>query len=577
MKIVSGISMRRGRRVASGAPSGAASGITALIASASISLAAGIAGAQTAPTAAPSSGMPYIYHSWLASLYSPGPASLAAQGIGAVIPASELDANAFGLLGTYQPGGATTTATNAFFQSLGTNGRSCATCHQPASGMSVSLADIQARYVASGAKDPIFAPVDGAVCPSAVPAAYTSPSILGKRRGGGKSLASAYSLILTRGVFRIFLPVPADADFTISVLSDPTGCNTNPLYNQVTDPTTGLTTQIISVYRRPLISSNLKFKTIVLGDTIDFNNGADPLDPTQTPDPIDPTTGLIAGGNIMWDGRELDLSTQAVDATLSHAQATAPPTTAQVAEMVAFENGIYSAQQYRSYVGSLSTNGALGGPVNLYDLAPGNPASLTGGLPTFFTSYSTVTGSTAAELLEESIYRGQVIFNTRPINITYTAGLTNIPFFPGTGPASSGNLIVGNCAICHNQAGSGNDAFQNAQHDLGVSGDLAAFGGPSPATDLPIFVVTCNAGAPTAYHSSVIYTNDPTRALISGKCADVGRSTVPQLRALASHPPYFHDGSAASLLAVVNFYAKRFGIVYSAQDKIDLVNYLASL
>lgn len=551
------------------------SGVAALIALASISLAAGMAGAQTAPTAAPSTGMPYIYHSWLASLYSPGPASLAAQGIGATVPATELDLNAYGFLGTYQPGGATTTATNAFFQSLGTNGRSCATCHQPASGMSVSLADIQARYVASGAKDPIFAPVDGAVCPSAVPAAYTSPSILGKRRGGGKSLASAYSLILTRGVFRIFLPVPADADYTISVLSDPTGCNTNPLYNQVTDPTTGLTTQILSVYRRPLISSNLKFKTIVLSDTIDFNNGDDPVD--GTPDPLDPTTGLIASGNIMWDGRELDLSTQAVDATLSHAQATTPPTAAQVAEMVAFENGIYSAQQIRLISGSLSTNGALGGPVNLYGIAPGNPASLAGGLPTFFTSYSTVTGSTAAELQQESIYRGQVIFNTRPINITYTAGLTNIPFFPGVGPASGGNLIVGNCSTCHNQAGSGNDAFQNAQHDLGVTGDLAAFGGPAPATDLPIFVVTCNAGAPTAYHGNVIYTNDPAHALVSGKCADVGRTTVPQLRALASHPPYFHDGSAASLLAVVNFYAKRFGIVYSAQDKIDLVNYLASL
>ena len=42
-------------------------------------------------------------------------------------------------------------------------------------------------------------------------------------------------------------------------------------------------------------------------------------------------------------------------------------------------------------------------------------------------------------------------------------------------------------------------------------------------------------------------TNDPGKAIISGKCADTGKFTVPQLRALAPRAPFFSDGSAATL------------------------------
>jgi cytochrome c peroxidase len=66
-------------------------------------------------------------------------------------------------------------------------------------------------------------------------------------------------------------------------------------------------------------------------------------------------------------------------------------------------------------------------------------------------------------------------------------------------------------------------------------------------------------------------------ALITGKCADIGRFSVAPLRALAAHPPYFSDGSAATLNDVVNFYNKRFSIGLSAQDQQDLVNFLSSL
>jgi len=49
------------------------------------------------------------------------------------------------------------------------------------------------------------------------------------------------------------------------------------------------------------------------------------------------------------------------------------------------------------------------------------------------------------------------------------------------------------------------------------------------------------------------------------------------LRALAFHAPYFHDGSAPDLLAVVNHYDTLFNLHLTAAEKADLVEYLKSL
>ena len=75
----------------------------------------------------------------------------------------------------------------------------------------------------------------------------------------------------------------------------------------------------------------------------------------------------------------------------------------------------------------------------------------------------------------------------------------------------------------------------------------------------------------------MVRTNDPGLALITGKCADIGKVTVSSRRGLAARAPYFHDASAATLMDVVNFYDRRFSIGLSAQDKIDLVNFLNAL
>lgn len=66
---------------------------------------------------------------------------------------------------------------------------------------------------------------------------------------------------------------------------------------------------------------------------------------------------------------------------------------------------------------------------------------------------------------------------------------------------------------------------------------------------------------------------DPAYALRS---ATRKYRTTP-LRGLLQHPPYFHDGSAPSLSAVVDHYETLFGLNLTAAQKADLVEYLKSL
>ena len=105
-----------------------------------------------------------------------------------------LDPN--GVVETYNLAAPTVTKLNPFFQSIGTNGRACVTCHEPRGAWSVSAASIQRRFFASGGTDPIFRLVDGATRPSDPVTTFSD-----KLR--------AYNLLLTKGLIRVFLPLPA--------------------------------------------------------------------------------------------------------------------------------------------------------------------------------------------------------------------------------------------------------------------------------------------------------------------------------------------------------------------------------
>lgn len=71
--------------------------------------------------------------------------------------------------------------------------------------------------------------------------------------------------------------------------------------------------------------------------------------------------------------------------------------------------------------------------------------------------------------------------------------------------------------------------------------------------------------------------SDLGQALIDGRFAHVGKIKGPILRGLSARAPYFHNGSARSLLDVVHFYESRFGLVLSRQDETDLINFLSVL
>lgn len=201
-----------------------------------------------------------------------------------LIPELQIDPDPGGAIASFQPSGPTITAKNAFFQDLGSNGRTCFTCHQPQDGWTISAQHVRDRFH-SDSNDPLFRLVDGATCPSAD--VSTPPA---KRE--------AYSLLLAKGLIRVGLPMPSQGlQFQILDVKDPYGCNTDPT-TELTSSTTGT----VSVYRRPLPTANLGFLS-----------------------------------TIMWDGREPDLFSQASDATLGHAQATVAPTADQQQQIVTFE------------------------------------------------------------------------------------------------------------------------------------------------------------------------------------------------------------------------------------------------
>jgi hypothetical protein len=399
---------------------------------------------------------------------------------------------------------------NAFFQSLGTNGRSCGTCHQPSDGWSVSAEHIRLRFNASRGNDPIFRSNDGSNCNTSDVSTFAARQ-------------QAYSLLLKKGLIRVELPVPPSAEFAVSTVVTPYGCDS---------------TQKLSVYRRPLPSANLRFLSTV-----------------------------------MWDGREShagktlqqNLLQQALDATLGHAQGTGLSAANQQA-IVDLEMALYTAQLADFQAGKLDAGGAKGGPQNLSDqsffIGINDPLGLnpTGAAfnPKAMTLFDAWMNSPRDDEADarQSIARGQALFNTKRISITGVGGLND-----NLGVA----VIPGTCTTCHDSPNVGNHSV-TAPLNIGVA-DVAL----TANHDLPVFtLVNLTTGA-------TVITTDPGRALISGHWKDIGKTKGPILRGLAGRAPYFHNGSAATLLDAVNFYDTRFAIGFTTREKADLVRFLSTL
>ena len=434
--------------------------------------------------------------------------------------------DASGQLSTYTTKGFIDT-TNPFFQNLGTNGRTCNTCHRPEDAWTITPSSLQTRFNATAGLDPVFNFFDGTNCQT------SDQSTVAARQ-------QASSLLLSKGLIRIGMTLPINAEYSLTVEKDPYGC-------ALTTDSSGNT--IVSVYRRPL-----------------------------------PTAGVIFLSTVMWDGRENaggrsihdNLISQARDATLGHAQALASPTNTQLEQIVSFQQQLFVAQSKDNLAGPLDSIGALGGPVNLSsenfflginDPLGGNPtgAAFTSEVFTLYRAWLNLGKGTSKYTAQRRlIAQGAEIFNNKPITITGVAGLNDLP--------ALGSSFQGTCTTCHDSPNIGNHSV-SAPLNIGVTD--AAASAPLDVADLPVFVLTCPT--PDFNGVTVFHTTDPGRALVTGRCKDIGKTKGPILRGLAGRAPFFHNGSGASLIDAVNFYDTRFNIGLTTQEKAALVAFLSSL
>lgn len=465
-------------------------------------------------------------------------------GDGRPFPASATHANEFGSISTLSLGGPVDTRGHAFFTPLGVNGRACVSCHQPADGMSISVETIRRQWETTQGKDPLFSAIDGSNCPHL-------PQ-------GDKA---SHSLLLQRGLFRIFRPWPPQAadgaviepQFTIEVVRDPTGCNTHPRYGLASPSPT------ISVYRRPRPVANVKYLTAV-GFPFEPKNGL--------PLPVDAETSLPMSGNLMSDGRNGTLKLQALEAMRTHLEVSGTPSSDQVRQILDFEATIFSAQSHDRFGGSLAVAGAQGGPEFLAQFEAG---ALQGGVQPIWSEFRAWRDLPAAPAedpaqreFRKSVARGAESFATRTFLIWDAAGITSMGF---------GNPVRNTCAFCHNMQRTGLDVAPG-QVDLGTTNEPFA----NPAPDLPLFKLTCKDGhRPHPHLGRIVYTQDPGFALTTGRCMDIGKITIQQMRGLAARAPYFSNGSAATLREIIDFYDRRYNIGYSEQEKQDLVNLMSVL
>lgn len=426
--------------------------------------------------------------------------------------------------------------TNPFFQSLGSNGRSCASCHVQHEGWSVTPEGLRARFRATGGTDPVFRANDGATSPLA------DVSTLRARE-------KAYSMLLSKGLFRVGIGMPANAEFELAQVEDPYGF---------------ASAKELSLFRRPLPSTNLRFISAVMWDGREtFQDPSSPL--------------CIAATSSCFATIPFDLLDQANSAVLGHAQAGVPLTDLQRQQIVDFEFGLYTAQAYDARAGWLHAGGGHGGPLQLSqqtsyfginDTLAGDYRTGASFNPQVMELYGPWGGylptervATPAQVPKEmaaaraSIARGEAIFNSKPISISGVRGLNDALKIP---------VLQGTCTTCHNTPNAGS-------HSVPFPLDIGLTDASRRTPDLPLYTLR------NKLTGQVIQTTDPGRAMVTGKWQDVARFKGPVLRALAARAPYFHNGSAKSLEEAVHFYNQRFGIGFTDQESKDLAAFLAAL
>jgi cytochrome c peroxidase len=241
-----------------------------------------------------------------------------------------------------------------FFAPSEVNGRSCATCHEPSDGWSITPRTARALFDASDGHDPLFA-LDGQDCE-------------GLDRSTAKARRAASSLMLTRGLVRLHRPVPAGDAVELELVAwEGKTCG-------AVDPT-----QLV-LFRRPR-----------------------------------PTTNFAGMNQVLWDGIagpdtvDQELRNVIVGATMIHGQLPPPPAE-RIEAVLAFMRSLSTAQVFDAAAGDLAARGALGGAGHLASLPVDGPAGF--GL---FDSWADARPDDGAstQAARVTVARGQALFNAR--------------------------------------------------------------------------------------------------------------------------------------------------------------------
>jgi hypothetical protein len=283
---------------------------------------------------------------------------------------------------------------NPFFQSLGTNGRTCNSCHDARAGWTMTPLLARVMFELSGGTSSLFRPHDEANRPDA------DVSTVAARR-------SAYSMLLSKGLTRFTRVPPLTAEYTVLSVDDPYGFST---------PTQ------ISNFRRPVPVANVALEASI----------------TWTGGPGEMRTLLM---NIMNGG------------TKFHAQSTTDLPLETRAAAADFMLGLFFAQSYDFGAGRLDSFGAFGGSAALstQPFYIGINA-LTGDTKTgapfdresfkAFEPWETFEGKHGWQsAARASIARGEEAFYSIEFDITGVPGLNDELGQP---------VIHGTCTTCHN-------------------------------------------------------------------------------------------------------------------------------
>ena len=358
-----------------------------------------------------------------------------------------------------------------FFQPQGTNGRSCVTCHAPQEAWSINPGTLKLLFEKTDGTHPIFNALDA-----------NNPNM---DLSTPESRRAAYSMLLTRGVFRRGGAPRANSEWELIAVDDPHGfADLNRLVH----------------WRRVMPSINFA----VGNSTVNWD-----------------------GGNSVGTDQHAGLSNQASRNILGAQQGTIV-IPEHLADIVAFEESLSTAQLIVPGVGRLDDDGARGGPEELSKM------TATAGRFDLYDAWANDANPRRAQ-----IFRGQELFNS-----------TN----PGGG----------SCNGCHSSSNNGTN-MRNLFFDIGTASVEPR------VPDLPVYAFRNRTTG------EIRYLSDAGRGNITGLWRDLGRFKVPTLRALAARAPYFHNGTATTLEDVIRHYESHLGFVFTDQQRADLVAFLNAL